>query len=145
MRFMRFMKNVKSNAKYFCPFAYVNLNCSVEMCWHKCNTIARDKNGSGRDIIILLRFPSFYGKSGAVKLRKLLTTIVAFDIGYYALQYVRFLTKLLSRALSPISTLHSLIPIAIARPKNEVIIQDLCQGVILVSIVAMHIHLTTIS
>lgn len=62
MRFMRF-KNVKSNVKYFRPFAYVNLNCPVEMCSHKCNTIARDKNGGSRDIyIILLRFPSFRGK-----------------------------------------------------------------------------------
>jgi len=45
MRFIRFMKNVKSNVKYFRLFVYVNLNYSVEMCSHKRNTIARDKNG----------------------------------------------------------------------------------------------------
>lgn len=64
---MRFMKNMKSNVKYFRLFVYVNLNCPVEMCSDKCNTIALDKNGGSRDIIIL----NFHGKSGAIKFRKL--------------------------------------------------------------------------
>jgi len=77
MKFIRFMKYVKSNV--------VNLNYSVEMCSHKRNTIARDKNDSSTDIIILLRFPSFHGKLEAVKLRKLPLAIVA--LGYHA--YIR--------------------------------------------------------
>jgi len=83
MRFIRFMKNAKSNVKYFRLFVYVNLNYSVEMCSHKRNTIARDKNDGSTDIIILLRFPSFHGKLEAVKLRKLPLAIVA--LGYHAL------------------------------------------------------------
>jgi len=76
---MRFMKNAKSKVKYFRLFVYVNLNCPVEMCSDKCNTIARDKNGGSRDIIIL----DFHGKPGAIKLRKLSKESVVFDIGYH--------------------------------------------------------------
>lgn len=90
MRFMSFMKNVKSNVKYFRSFVYVNLNCPVETCSHKRNTIARDKNGGSRDIIILLRFLSFRGKSWTIKLRKLFTAIVFDTLGYYALLYAIF-------------------------------------------------------
>lgn len=86
MRFMRFMKNVKSNVKYFRSFVYVNSICSVEMYSHKRNAIARDKNGDSGDYYII-KISVVSWKIGDGKIKEIAPlAIVAFSApGYHAL------------------------------------------------------------